>query len=153
MVSCESFMGRASQPFRAICQTEGEAYRMRAEQLLEEFERGRQMHRSLLVFVNSLFVQVAQTAVCNRVHTIEQRLSRWLLYMRDRVSTDELQMSQEFLSYMLGARRAGVNEAVGNLRDSGLLQNSRNRMKILDRTGLKKAACECYGIVRRQYGF
>lgn len=151
MVCLESIMGRASQPFRGIVQAEGSAYRMRAESLLEEFRRGQTMQRNLLRFTHALLAQVSQTAVCNRVHSIEQRLARWLLYMHDRVMSDELQLTQEFLSYMLGARRAGVNEAVGVLKESGLLQHSRNRILIVDRAGLEKVACECYAMVRREY--
>ena len=142
------FMGGESTPSRAVVQSAGHAYRLRADVLREEFERGGKLQHLLLRYTQALITQMAQTAVCNRHHTIEQQLCRWLLLSLDRLPSDELQMTQELIANMLGVRREGVTAAAGNLQDDGLIKYRRGHIRVLDRPGLERRVCECYGVVK-----
>jgi CRP-like cAMP-binding protein len=140
------------QPYRLIVQNAGTAWRLPIRRAREEFRRGGAFQQLLLRFSAGLLLQVSQTAACNRLHTLEQRLARWLLMMRDRTTSDELALTQEFLSHMLGTRIAGVNEAVRSLTMSGLIKHTRGNIEILDSEGLEEAACECYRSVKKRSG-
>lgn len=142
----------AEQPYRLIVQNSGAIRRLSLKQLRGEFARGGRLQELLLLFMSAFLMQISQTAACNRLHKIEERLARWLLMMRDRSPSDELNLTQEFLSHMLGVRLAGVNETVRALSLSGLIKHRRNVITILDRAGLEAAACECYAFVRDARG-
>lgn len=142
------FMGGESTPSRAVVQSAGHAYRLRAEVLKEEFERGGTLQHLLLRYTQALITQMAQTAVCNRHHTIEQQLCRWLLLSLDRLPSDELHMTQELIANMLGVRREGVTAAARNLQSDGLIKYRRGHIKIRDRAGLEHRVCECYSVVK-----
>jgi CRP-like cAMP-binding protein len=144
------FMGGESTPSRAVVQSEGWAYRLKGQLLKEEFERGGAMQHLLLRYTQALLTQMAQTAVCNRHHSIDQQLCRWLLLSLDRLASDELTMTQELIANMLGVRREGVTEAAGKLQSAGLIRYSRGRITVLDRAGLEARCCECYGVVKRE---
>jgi CRP-like cAMP-binding protein len=131
-------------------QNVGTTLRMPIRRLREEFRLGGTLQELLLRFSTKFLLQVSQTAACNRLHTIERRLARWLLMMRDRTTSSVLELTQEFLSHMLGARIAGVNEAVRSLSLSGLIKHTRGNIEILDRDGLEQAACECYRFVKNR---
>ena len=148
VVGIQSLAENGQQPYRVIVQHPGVALRMPIRRLREEFRRGGTLQEVLLRFSTNLLLQVSQTAACNRLHTIDQRLARWLLMMLDRTSSDELKLTQEFLSHMLGTRIAGVNEAVASLTLSGLVKHGRGSIEIIDREGLQLAACECYAFVK-----
>jgi CRP-like cAMP-binding protein len=150
VVGVALFMGGESTPSRAIVQSEGNSYRLRADYLREEFERGGTLQHLLLGYTQTLISQMAQTAVCNRHHTIEQQLCRWLLLSLDRLPSDELQMTQELIANMLGVRREGVTAAAGHLQNAGLIQYRRGHIKVLDRAGLERRVCECYGVVKAE---
>jgi CRP-like cAMP-binding protein len=150
VVGVALFMGGESTPSRAIVQSEGNSYRLRADYLREEFERGGTLQHLLLRYTQTLITQMAQTAVCNRHHTIEQQLCRWLLLSLDRLPSDELQMTQELIANMLGVRREGVTAAAGHLQNAGLIQYRRGHIKVLDRAGLERRVCECYGFVKAE---
>jgi len=150
LVGIALFLGGDTTPNRAVVQVAGEAFKMEAKTLREEFARGGGLQRVLLRYTQALITQISQTAVCNRLHPLEKRLSRWLLLCRDRVDSDELQMTQEFISNMLGGRRESVTVAAGRLQDAGLIHYSRGHISILDRKGLEATTCECYGIVREE---
>jgi CRP-like cAMP-binding protein len=156
VVGVALFLGGDTTPNRAVVQVAGGAFRMPAKLLLEEFARGGPLQRALLRYTQALITQISQTAVCNRLHDVEQRLCRWLLLCHDRVKTNELEMTQEFISNMLGGRRESVTVAAGRLQDAGLINYARGHIAILDRQGLERTACECYRIVRdeleRLYG-
>lgn len=151
VVGVALFLGGDTTPNRAIAQIAGDAYRLRAKLLQEEFARGGAMQRLLLRYTQALITQISQTAVCNRLHSAEKRLCRWLLLSHDRVASDDILMTQEFLSHMLGGRRESVTNAAGHLQDAGLIRYSRGKIKILDRPRLEAAACECYRIVRQEF--
>ena len=151
LVGIALFMGGDSMPNRAVVQSAGGALRMRAKVLRDEFKRGGEFQRLLLRYTQALITQMSQTAVCNRHHTVEQQLCRWLLLSRDRLDTDELVMTQELIANMLGVRREGVTVAAGRLQDKGLISYVRGRIRILDRRGLEAAVCECYRVVRDEY--
>ena len=138
-------------PNRAVVQSAGGAVRMTARALQEEFKLGGSFQRLLLRYTQALLTQMSQTAVCNRLHTVEQQLCRWLLLSRDRLSTDELIMTQELIANMLGVRREGVTVAAGRLQDRKLIRYARGRIKILDRRGLEATVCECYRVVKDEY--
>ncbi len=142
------FLGGDTTPNRAVAQIAGDAFRMKAKLLRQEFARGGALQRVLLRYTQALITQISQTAVCNRLHSVEQRLSRWLLLSHDRVKTAELMMTQEFIANMLGGRRESVTVAAGLLQDAGLIHYSRGRIVIRDRTGLENVVCECYRIVK-----
>lgn len=145
------FMGGDSTPSRAVVQSAGHGYRLKAELLKQEFNRAGPVLRLLLRYTQALITQMTQTAVCNRHHSIEQQLCRWLLLSLDRLSSDSLTMTQELIANMLGVRREGVTEAAGNLQRAGLIRYSRGRIEVLDRVGLEKTVCECYAVVKKEY--
>ena len=145
------FMGGETTPSRAIVQSAGHAVRLRADLLKTEFGRfGPTMHL-LLRYTQALITQMAQTAVCNRHHSVDQQLCRWLLLSLDRLSSSELSMTQELIANMLGVRREGVTEAAGKLQDAGLIRYSRGKITVLDRAGLEARSCECYHVVKAEF--
>ena len=148
LVGVALFLGGDTTPNRAVVQIAGEALRMRAKVLQAEFARGGPLQCLLLLYTQALITQISQTAVCNRLHSVEKRLCRWLLLSQDRVQSDELPMTQEFISNMLGGRRESVTIAAGRLQAEGLIHYARGRIKILDRKSLEAGACECYRIVK-----
>jgi CRP-like cAMP-binding protein len=150
LVGISLFMGGGSTPSRAIVQSAGHAYRLSADILKREFERGASLQHLLLRYTQALITQMAQTAVCNRHHTVEQQLCRWLLLSLDRLSSSEIHMTQELIANMLGVRREGVTEAAGRLQESGLIRYQRGQIVVLDRPGLEQRVCECYAVVKRE---
>jgi CRP-like cAMP-binding protein len=144
------FMGGETTPSRAIVQSAGYAYRLTGNRLKQEFNRHGEMLHILLRYTQSLITQMAQTAVCNRHHTLDQQLCRWLLLSLDRLSGNQLQMTQELIANMLGVRREGVTEAAGKLQKLGVIKYSRGRITVNDRPGLEKLSCECYAVVKRE---
>jgi CRP-like cAMP-binding protein len=145
------FMGGETTPSRAVVQSAGYAFRLKAELLKTEFGRfGATMHL-LLRYTQALITQMAQTAVCNRHHSVDQQLCRWLLLSLDRLSSNELAMTQELIANMLGVRREGVTEAAGKLQDAGLIRYRRGRIIVLDRQGLEARSCECYHVVKTEF--
>jgi CRP-like cAMP-binding protein len=150
MVGISIFMGGESTPSHAIVQSGGMSYRLAASLLMEEFNRyGATMHL-LLRYTQALITQMAQTAVCNRHHTVDQQLCRWLLLSLDRLRSSEIVMTQELIANMLGVRREGVTEAAGRLQAAGLIHYSRGHIQVIDRAGLEARVCECYHVVRRE---
>ena len=145
------FMGGNTTPNRAVIQSAGNAYKMKAKDLMEEFSRGGKFHNMLLRYTQALITQISQTAVCNRLHTVEQQLCRWLLLSHDRLDSNKLVMTHDLISNMLGVRREGVTLAARKLSVRKLLKNVRGTMTILDRPGLEKACCECYEVVNTEY--
>lgn len=145
------FMGGDTTPSRAVVRSAGHAYQLKASLLQQEFSRAGPVLRLLLRYTQALITQMTQTAVCNRHHSIEQQLCRALLLTLDRVSTHSLSMTQELIANMLGVRREGVTEAAGNLQRAGLIRYSRGRIEVLDRPGLERAVCECYGVVKVEF--
>lgn len=145
------FMGGETTPSRAVVQSAGHGYRLKAALIQQEFNRAGPVLRILLRYTQALITQMAQTAVCNRHHTVEQQLCRWLLLSLDRLPSDSLTMTQELIANMLGVRREGVTEAAGNLQQAGLIRYSRGHITVLDRPGLEKAVCECYAVVKREF--
>ena len=145
------FMGGETTPSRAVVQSAGYGYRLKAQLLKQEFNRAGPVLHLLLRYTQALITQMAQTAVCNRHHSVEQQLCRWLLLSLDRLSSNSLTMTQELIANMLGVRREGVTEAAGNLQRSGLIRYSRGRIEVLDRPGLEKAVCECYAVVKAEF--
>ncbi|MGH8642844.1 MAG: Crp/Fnr family transcriptional regulator [Burkholderiales bacterium] len=150
VVGIALFMGGETTPSRAVVQSAGHAYRLKAALLKKEFERGGPLQHLLLRYTQALITQMAQTAVCNRHHSVDQQLCRWLLLSLDRLASNELKMTQELIANMLGVRREGVTEAAGHLQHDGLIQYRRGRITILDRPGLETRVCECYGVVRKE---
>ena len=148
VVGVALFLGGDSTPNRAVAQIAGGALRLKAKILHEEFARAGAFQHLLLRYTQALITQISQTAVCNRLHSVENRLCRWLLLSHDRVTSDELLMTQEFLSHMLGGRRESVTVAAGRLQDAGLIHYARGHITILDRKGLEASVCECYAIVK-----
>ena len=144
-------LGAQSTPNQALTQSDVQATRISANDLVVEFHRNGRLAALMLRFANAMFTQVAQTAACNRLHTLDQRLARWLLMTHDRVKDNEFPLTQEFLSRMLGVRRAGVSVAANNLRQLQLIQYQRGDIVVVDRKGLENASCECYQIVKREY--
>src|SRR5436309_11657567 len=145
------FMGGETTPSRAVVQSAGHAFRLKAEMLKSEFGRfGPTMHL-LLRYTQALITQMAQTAVCNRHHSVDQQLCRWLLLSLDRLSSNQLSMTQELIANMLGVRREGVTEAAGKLQDARLIHYSRGRITVVDRPGLEAQACECYRVVKKEF--
>ena len=145
------FMGGETTPSRAVVQSAGYGYRLKAQRLKNEFNRAGPVLQLLLRYTQALITQMAQTAVCNRHHSIEQQLCRWLLLSLDRLASDSLTMTQELIANMLGVRREGVTEAAGKLQRAGLIRYSRGRIDVLDRPGLEKTVCECYGVVKLEF--
>jgi CRP-like cAMP-binding protein len=151
VVGIALFMGGASMLSRALVQSEGSAYRMNGELLKLEFNRDPAMQHLFMRYIMALLAQMAQTAICNRHHSIDQQLCRWLLLSMDRLSGNVLNMTQELIADMLGVRREGVTEAAGKLQDAGLISYSRGCLTILDRKGLEARVCECYEVVRKEF--
>ena len=151
VVGIALFMGGETTPSRAVVQSAGKAYRLEARILKEEFHRAGPTQRLLLRYTQALITQMAQTAVCNRHHSIDQQLCRWLLLSIDRLPSNELKMTQELIANMLGVRRPGVTEAAMKLQDAGLIRYSYGHIEVLDRPGLEKRVCECYAVVKREF--
>lgn len=151
VVGISLFMGGESTPSRAVVQSAGQGLRLRSDLMLEEFNRGGAVMHLLLRYTQALITQMAQTAVCNRHHSLDQQLCRWLLLSLDRLPGDELVMTQELIANMLGVRREGVTEAAGNLNKAKLINYRRGRITVLDRAGLERRTCECYAVVKREY--
>jgi CRP-like cAMP-binding protein len=151
IVGVALFMGGETTPSRGIVQSAGEAYRLPGRVLKNEFLRSGPLQHLLLRYTQALLTQMAQTAACNRHHSVDQQLCRWLLLSLDRLSTDELVMTQELIANMLGVRREGVTESAGKLQKLGLIHYSRGRIKVLDRPGLELQACECYRVVKKEF--
>ncbi|MEO6983821.1 MAG: Crp/Fnr family transcriptional regulator [Paralcaligenes sp.] len=150
IVGVSLFMGGESTSSRAVVQSAGYAYRLKGPLLKQEFYRAGPMQRLLLRYTQSLLTQMAQTAVCNRHHTVDQQLCRWLLLSMDRLSGNELVMTQELIANMLGVRREGVTEAAGKLQKAGLIEYRRGRITVLDRAGIEALSCECYQVVKTE---
>ena len=147
IVGIALILGGDTVPHRAVVQIGGDAMKIPAKVLQKEFSRWGMLQQVLLLYTQALITQISQTAICNRLHTIEQRLCRWLLLCHDRVNCSEILMTQEYIANMLGSRREGVTVAAGHLQDAGLIQYSRGHIKIIDRKGLELIACECYRTV------
>ena len=145
------FMGGETTPSRAVVQSAGFGYRMKAQLLKDEFGRFGPMMHLLLRYTQALITQMAQTAVCNRHHTVDQQLCRWLLLSLDRLASNELTMTQELIANMLGVRREGVTEAAGKLQEAGLVTYRRGKITVLDRPRLEARSCECYDVVKREF--
>jgi CRP-like cAMP-binding protein len=145
------FMGGETTPSRAVVQSAGYAYRLRAQLLKDEFSRFGPFLRLLLRYTQALITQMAQTAVCNRHHSIDQQLCRWLLLSLDRLASRELSMTQELIANMLGVRREGVTEAAGKLQQAGVIHYRRGRITVLDRPHLEARSCECYQVVKTEF--
>ncbi len=150
VVGISLFMGGNTTSSSAVVQTAGHAYRLERRLLLQEFNRGGLLQRLLLRYTQALITQIAQTAACNRHHSVEQQLCRWLLLTLDRMPSNELVMTQELVASMLGVRREGITEAAGNLQRAGLISYRRGHISVLDRSGLEVLACECYAVVRQE---
>lgn len=150
VVGISLFMGGNTTPSSAVVQTAGHAYRLGRRQLMEEFNRAGLLQRLLLRYTQALITQMAQTAVCNRHHSLEQQLCRWLLLTLDRLPSNELIMTQELVASMLGVRREGITEAAGNLQRAGLISYRRGHIAVTDRAGLEQHACECYAVVKKE---
>lgn len=150
IVGIAVFMGGVSTPSRAVVQSAGSAYRLSAKRLREEFNRHGTLMVLLLRYTQSLITQMAQTAVCNRHHSIDQQLCRWLLLSLDRLPNNQLNMTQELIANMLGVRREGVTEAAGKLQKLNIIEYSRGHISVLDRPKLEKMSCECYAVVKRE---
>jgi CRP-like cAMP-binding protein len=148
VVGIALFMGGGTMPNRAVVQSAGGALRMKATILQDEFALGGKFQRLLLRYTQAFITQISQTAVCNRLHSVEEQLCRWLLLSHDRLKTDELVMTQELIADMLGVRREGVTVAAGRLQDAGAISYVRGRIQILDRQKLEQAVCECYRVVK-----
>jgi CRP-like cAMP-binding protein len=149
-VGVSLFMGGESTLSRAVVQSAGFAYRLTRTRLKEEFNRHGQLLHLLLRYTQSLITQMAQTAVCNRHHALEQQLCRWLLLSLDRLESNELDMTQELIANMLGVRREGVTEAAGRLQKQGVIRYTRGKIAVLDRKRLEKLSCECYAVVKKE---
>jgi CRP-like cAMP-binding protein len=150
VVGVSLFMGGNTTPSAAVVQTAGHAYRLEGDKLLQEFNRAGLMQRLLLRYTQALMTQMAQTAACNRHHSVEQQLCRWLLLTLDRMATNELVMTQELIASMLGVRREGITEAAGNLQRAGVISYRRGHIAVLDRPGLEARVCECYAVVKTE---
>ena len=150
-VGISIFLGGDTAPNRALVQLAGGALRMSAKTLQEEFRQWGPVHALMLRYTQALIAQISQTAVCNRLHSVEQRLCRWLLLSHDRVDTDELLMTQEHIAIMLGSRREGVTAAAGRLQDLGVIRYSRGHIEIISRPKLEAHACECYQVVKDEF--
>jgi CRP-like cAMP-binding protein len=151
MLGIPVVLGVRTTPNQGLVQSKGEAMMMKAADLRAEFRNGGMLRDLLLRFTHSLFTQVAQTAACNRLHTVDHRLARWLLMTHDRVEGDSFALTQDFLSRMLGVRRAGVSVSAGTLKQAGLIDYGRGSVRIINREGLEKASCECYRMVKEEY--
>ena len=151
MVGISLFMGGETTPSRAVVQSAGDALRMDGQSLKDEFNRSRSVHHLLLRYTQALLTQMAQTAVCNRHHSIEQQLCRWLLLSLDRLPNNSLTMTQQLIANMLGVRREGVTESAGRLQAAGLINYRRGKITVLDRPALERSCCECYAVVKAEF--
>jgi CRP-like cAMP-binding protein len=151
LVAVSMFMGGGSTPSRAVVQSAGHGFRLNAQDMKTEFDRGGEVMHLLLRYTQALITQMAQTAVCNRHHTLDQQLCRWLLLSLDRLEGNELYMTQELIANMLGVRRESVTESASKLQKAGLVRYSRGHIRVLDRPGLEKRSCECYAVVKKEY--
>ena len=151
LVGISLFMGGETTPSRAVVQSAGEGWRLRARTVKEEFERPGPVMHLMLRYTQALITQMAQTAVCNRHHSLDQQLCRWLLLSLDRLHGNELVMTQELIANMLGVRREGVTEAALKLQRRGLIRYARGHITVLDRPGLEASTCECYAVVKKEY--
>jgi CRP-like cAMP-binding protein len=151
VVGVSLFMGGQSTSSSAVVQAAGQAYRLKAHLLMDEFNRGGPVLHLLLRYTQALITQMAQTSVCNRHHAVDQQFCRWLLLTLDRLLASDIVMTQELLSNILGVRRASVTEAAGNLQKDGLIRYERGRITVLDRPGLECRSCECYAVVKKEY--
>jgi CRP-like cAMP-binding protein len=151
IVGIALFMGGETTPNRAVVQSAGQALRLKGQVLQQEFNRGGPLQHLLLRYTLALLTQMAKTAVCNRHHTVDQQLCRWLLLSLDRLPANQLTMTQELIANMLGVRREGVTEAAGKLQGAHLIHYSRGRITVLDRQGLEARVCECYEVVRKEF--
>lgn len=151
VVGVSLFMGGNTTPSSAVVQTAGHAYRLERNFLLEEFNRAGSLQHLLLRYTQALMTQTMQTAVCNRHHTIEQQLCRWLLLTLDRLPEREMVMTQELVASMLGVRREGITEAAGKLQNDGYIRYRRGHIAVLNRSGLEKRTCECYAVVKKEF--
>jgi CRP-like cAMP-binding protein len=150
VVGIALFMGGESTPSRAVVQSAGRGYRLKAAMVKAEFERGGPLQHLLLRYTQALIAQMTQTAVCNRHHELDQQLCRWLLLSLDRLPSNKLAMTQELIANMLGVRREGVTEAAGKLQEAGLIRYSRGHITVLDRPKLEQRVCECYAVVKKE---
>jgi CRP-like cAMP-binding protein len=151
LVGVALFMGGGSTPSRAVVQSAGRGYRLAASALKAEFEQAGPVMHLLLRYTQALITQMAQTAACNRHHSVDQQLCRWLLLSLDRLDGDNLVMTQELIANMLGVRREGVTESATKLQKAGLIRYARGRITVLDRAGLERRSCECYAVVKKEY--
>jgi CRP-like cAMP-binding protein len=151
LVGIALFMGGETTPSRAVVQSAGQGYRLKAASLKKEFDNGGALQHLALRYTQALITQMAQTAVCNRHHSVEQQLCRWLLLSLDRLPSNELTMTQELIANMLGVRREGVTEAAGRLQAAGLIRYRRGHIEVLDRPMLEARVCECYAVVKKEY--
>jgi len=151
LVGISLFMGGESTPSRAVVQSAGQGLRLQAQLMKDEFNRAGPVLHLMLRFTQALITKMSQTAVCNRHHSLDQQLCRWLLLSLDRLPTNELVMTQELIANMLGVRREGVTEAALKLQGAGLISYSRGHIVVLDRPGLENRTCECYAVVKREY--
>jgi len=151
IVGISLFMGGESTPSRAVVQSAGDGFRLRSQMMKEEFNRAGPVLHLFLRYTQALITQMAQTAVCNRHHSLDQQLCRWLLLSLDRLQNNELVMTQELIANMLGVRREGVTEGALKLQEAGFIRYARGRITVLDRAGLEKRTCECYEVVKKEY--
>ena len=151
LVGISLFMGGETTPSRSVVQSAGHSYRLSGKLVKEEFVRAGAMQYLLLRYTQALLTQMAQTAVCNRHHSVDQQLCRWLLLSLDRLASNDLTMTQELIANMLGVRREGVTEAAGKLQAAGLIRYSRGRITVLDRPRLEARVCECYAVVKKEF--
>jgi CRP-like cAMP-binding protein len=151
VVGISLFMGGESTPSRAVVQSSGQGFRLKAQVMKDEFNRAGPVLHLLLRYTQALITQMTQTAVCNRYHSLDQQLCRWLLLSLDRLRANELVMTQELIANMLGVRREGVTEAALKLQEAGLISYARGHISVLDRSGLEKRTCECYAVVKKEY--
>ncbi|MDD5176369.1 MAG: Crp/Fnr family transcriptional regulator [Sterolibacterium sp.] len=151
IVGVSLFMGGETTPSRAVVQSAGHTYRLPGQVLKQEFKRSGELQHLLLRYTQALLTQMAQTAVCNRHHSLDQQFCRWLLLSLDRLPTNELVMTQELIANMLGVRREGVTEAAGNVAKAGLIEYRRGHITVIDRAGLEKRVCECYAVVKKEF--
>jgi CRP-like cAMP-binding protein len=151
LVGVSLFMGGETTPSRAVVQSAGRGFRLSAQDLKDEFNRAGPVLRLLLRYTQALITQMSQTAVCNRHHSLDQQLCRWLLLSLDRLHGNELRMTQELIANMLGVRREGVTDAALKLQASGLIRYARGHITVLDRPGLEQRTCECYAVVKKEY--
>lgn len=151
VVGVSLFMGGDSTPSAAVVQTAGHGYRLPRQLLKEEFDSAGALHDLLLRYTQALMTQMSQTAVCNRHHSVEQQLCRWLLVTLDRIPSGELTMTQELVASMIGVRREGITEAAGRLQEAGYIRYRRGHITVLGRGGLESRCCECYGVVKKEF--